>query len=82
MNLKYMLVLSIFTLAINFIENVVACENKILNVANDSEQFEKINNNTFLVKSAGQWFHLSQDKECWIKVRHLKNSKSENKKHK
>ena len=82
MNLKYTLVLSIFTLSISFTEKVMACENKILNIANNSEQFEQINNNTFLVKSAGKWFYVSQDKECWIKVRHLKNSKSENKKHK
>ena len=62
MNLKYTLVLSIFTLVISFTEKVMSCENKILNVANNSEQFEQINNNTFLVKSAGQWFYVSQDK--------------------
>ena len=82
MNLKYIFVLSVFTLSMNFSEKVIACENKILNAANNSEQFEQINSHTFLVKSAGKWFHISQDKECWIKVRNLKRSKSENRKHK
>ena len=54
MNLKYIFVLSVFTLSMNFSEKVIACENKILNAANNSEQFEQINSHTFLVKSAGK----------------------------
>ena len=53
---------------------ISACEIKISDLVKNSEDSEQFNQFKFLVKSGEKWFHLSQDNDCWIKVRHVNNS--------
>ncbi len=52
---------------------ISACEVKISQLVKISEDSEQFNQFKFLVKSGEKWFHLSQDNDCWIKIRHVDN---------
>ena len=52
---------------------ISACEVKISELVKNSEDSEQFNQFKFLVKSGEKWFHLSQDNDCWIKIRHVDN---------
>ena len=52
---------------------ISACEIKISDLVKNSQDSEKFNQFTFLVKSGEKWFYLSQDNDCWIKVRYVNN---------
>ncbi|MDA9734010.1 hypothetical protein N9V16_00715 [SAR116 cluster bacterium] len=41
-----------------------------------SEVSEKFTNQKFLIKSGEKWFHISQDKECWIRIREIKSNEN------
>jgi hypothetical protein len=41
-----------------------------------SEVSEKFTNQKFLIKSGEKWFHISQDKECWIRIREIKSKEN------
>ncbi len=56
---------------------ISACETKISDLVKNSEDSEQFNQFKFLVKSGEKWFHLSQDDDCWIKVRHVNNSNNQ-----
>jgi len=48
--------------------NSLACEMDISSLAESSEQFEKMGDYGYFIKSDDKWFHLTQDKDCWIKI--------------
>ena len=70
----YIVICSIFLF---FSLGISACETKISDLVKNSEDSEQFNQFKFLVKSGEKWFHLSQDNDCWIKVRHVNNSNNQ-----
>ena len=42
------------------------CNIEVKDLVVKSEVSEKFTNQKFLIKSGEKWFHISQDKECWI----------------
>ena len=78
--MKYNLVIYIVICSIFLFYSlgISACEIKISDLVKNSQDSEKFNQFTFLVKSGEKWFHLSQDNDCWIKVRHVTNSNHQN----
>ncbi len=77
--MKYNLVIYIVICSIFLFYSlgISACEIKISDLAKNSEDSEKFNQFKFLVKSGEKWFHLSQDNDCWIKVRYVNNSNNQ-----
>ena len=67
----YIVICSIFLF---YSLGISACETKISDLVKISEDSEQFNQFNFLVKSGEKWFYLSQDDDCWIKVRHVNNS--------
>ena len=65
-------VLKTFMLSMVFIiisfTNSLACEIDISTLAKSSEEFEKMGEYGYFIKSDDKWFHLTQDKDCWIKI--------------
>ena len=59
--------LSIVFISISFI-NSFPCEMDISSLVESSEQFEKMGEYGYFIKSDDKWFHLTQDKDCWIKI--------------
>lgn len=43
-------------------------------LVNKSEVSEKFTNFRFLIKSGNKWFYISQNNNCWISIRYVKNS--------
>ena len=77
--MKFNIVISIVICSVFlfFSLGISACEIKISDLVKNSQDSEKFNQFTFLVKSGEKWFHLSQDNDCWIKVRHVNNSNNQ-----
>ena len=77
--MKYNIVISIVICSVFLFYSfgISACEIKISDLVKNSQDSEKFNQFTFLVKSGEKWFHLSQDDDCWIKVRHVNNSNNQ-----
>jgi hypothetical protein len=50
------------------------CEMKLSELVNKSEVSEKFTNFRYLIKSGSKWFYMSQDNNCWITIRYVKNS--------
>ena len=53
-----------------------SCNIKVKDLLVKSEVSEKFTNQKFLIKSGEKWFHISQDKECWIRIRKIKSNKN------
>ena len=70
----YIVICSIFLF---YSLGISACEIKITDLVKNSEDSEQFNQFKFLVKSGEKWFHLSQDNDCWIKVRYVNNSNNQ-----
>ena len=66
----YIVICSIFLF---YSLGISACEIKITDLVKNSEDSEQFNQFKFLVKSGEKWFHLSQDSDCWIKIRYVNN---------
>ena len=49
-----------------------SCNIEVKDLVLKSEVSEKFTNQKFLIKSGEKWFHISQDKECWISIREVK----------
>ena len=77
--MKYNIVISIVICSVFLFYSfgISACEIKISDLVKNSEDSEQFNQFKFLVKSGEKWFHLSQDDDCWIKVRHVNNSNNQ-----
>ena len=50
------------------------CEMELSELVNKSEVSEKFTNFSYLIKSGNKWFYMSQDNNCWISIRYVKNS--------
>ena len=70
----YIVICSIFLF---YSLEISACETKISDLVKNSEDSEQFNQFKSLVKSGQKWFHLSQDNDCWITVRHVNNSNNQ-----
>ena len=77
--MKFNIVISIVICSVFlfFSLGISACEIKISDLVKNSQDSEKFNQFTFLVKSGEKWFYLSQDNDCWIKIRHVDNLNSQ-----
>ena len=53
------------------------CNIEVKDLVLKSEVSEKFTNHKFLIKSGEKWFHISQDKECWISIREVKSKENE-----
>ena len=53
-----------------------SCNIEVKDLVVKSEVSEKFTNQIFLIKSGEKWFHVSQDKECWIKIREIKSKEN------
>jgi hypothetical protein len=53
-----------------------SCKIELQDLVVKSEASEKFTNQKFLIKSGEKWFHISQDKECWIRIRKIKSNKN------
>ena len=53
-----------------------SCKIELKDLVVKSEASEKFTNHKFLIKSGEKWFHISQDKECWISIREVKSKKN------
>ena len=53
-----------------------SCYIEVKDLVVKSEVSEKFTNQKFLIKSGEKWFHISQDKECWIRIRKIKSNKN------
>jgi len=53
-----------------------SCKIELKDLVVKSEASEKFTNQKFLIKSGEKWFHISQDKECWIRIRKIKSNKN------
>ena len=51
-----------------------SCNIEVKDLVVKSEVSEKFTNQKFLIKSGEKWFHISQDKECWIRIREIKSN--------
>ena len=73
--MKYNIVIYIVICSIFLFHSlgISACEVKISDLVKNSEDSEQFNQFKFLVKSGEKWFHLSQDSDCWIKIRYVNN---------
>ena len=73
--MKYYIVIYvvIFLIFLFYSFGIIACEIKISDLVKNSEDSEQFNQFKFLVKSGEKWFHLSQDSDCWIKIRYVNN---------
>ena len=57
------------------IENdIIFEEMELSELVNKSEVSEKFTNLRYLIKSGNKWFYMSQDNNCWISIRYVKNS--------
>ena len=54
-----------------------SCNIEVKDLVVKSEVSEKFTNQKFLIKSGQKWFHVSQDKECWIRIREIKSKENE-----
>lgn len=52
------------------------CNIEVKDLVLKSEVSEKFTNQKFLIKSGEKWFHISQDKECWIRIRKIKTKEN------
>ena len=53
-----------------------SCNIEVKDLVVKSEVSEKFTNQKFLIKSGEKWFHISQDKECWIRIREIKSKEN------
>ena len=53
-----------------------SCNFEVKDLLVKSEVSEKFTNQKFLIKSGEKWFHISQDKECWIRIREIKSKEN------
>ena len=53
-----------------------SCNIDVKDLVVKSEVSEKFTNQKFLIKSGEKWFHISQDKECWIRIREIKGKEN------
>ena len=53
-----------------------SCKIELQDLVVKSEASEKFTNQKFLIKSCEKWFHISQDKECWIRIRKIKSNEN------
>tara|TARA_B100000700_G_scaffold120148_1_gene134920 strand:- start:686 stop:931 length:246 start_codon:yes stop_codon:yes gene_type:complete len=53
-----------------------SCNIELKDLVVKSEVSEKFTNQKFLIKSGEKWFHISQDKECWISIREIKSKEN------
>ena len=53
-----------------------SCKIELQDLVVKSEASEKFTNQKFLIKSGEKWFHISQDKECWIRIREIKSKEN------
>ena len=53
-----------------------SCNIEVRDLVLKSEVSEKFTNQKFLIKSGEKWFHISQDKECWIRIREIKSKEN------
>ena len=53
-----------------------SCNFEVKDLVVKSEVSEEFTNQKFLIKSGEKWFHISQDKECWIRIRKIKSNKN------
>ncbi len=53
-----------------------SCKIELKDLVVKSEASEKFTNQKFLIKSGEKWFHISQDKECWIRIREIKSKEN------
>ena len=53
-----------------------SCKIELKDIVVKSEESEKFTNQKFLIKSGEKWFHISQDKECWIRIRKIKSNEN------
>lgn len=53
-----------------------SCNIEVKDLVVKSEVSEKFTNQKFLIKSGEKWFHISQDKECWIRIREIKTKEN------
>ena len=53
-----------------------SCNIEVKDLVIKSEVSEKFTNQKFLIKSGEKWFHISQDKECWIRIRKIKTKEN------
>ena len=53
-----------------------SCKIELKDLVVKSEASEKFTNQKFLIKSGEKWFHISQDKECWIRIRKIKSNEN------
>ena len=53
-----------------------SCNIEVEDLVVKSEVSEKFTNQKFLIKSGEKWFHISQDKECWISIREVKSKEN------
>ena len=53
-----------------------SCKIELKDLVVKSEASEKFTNQKFLIKSGEKWFHISQDKECWIRIRKIKTKEN------
>jgi len=53
-----------------------SCNIEVKDLVLKSEVSEKFTNQKFLIKSGEKWFHIYQDKECWIRIREIKSKEN------
>ena len=53
-----------------------SCNIEVKDLVVKSEVSEKFTSQKFLIKSGEKWFHISQDKECWIRIREIKTKEN------
>ena len=53
-----------------------SCNIEVKDLVVKSEVSEKFTHQKFLIKSGEKWFHISQDKECWIRIREIKSKEN------
>ena len=53
-----------------------SCNIEVKDLVVKSEVSEEFTNQKFLIKSGEKWFHISQDKECWIRIREIKTKEN------
>ena len=53
-----------------------SCNIEVKDLVVKSKVSEKFTNQKFLIKSGEKWFLISQDKECWIRIREIKSKEN------
>ena len=63
-------------ISVYFNIQLLACENNLSVLVKNSDQYEKVGDFGYFFKNGVNWFHITQDQECWISIKRITTNNS------